>query len=218
MPLARVVPLLVGAVVLLAADAAAARWLVPEVDRPLLSAAVGARTPATDRVARLASDIGSPVAMTAVAAVVVLVLLVARRHRSAAGYAVAAAAGGELSPLLKTAVGRPRPPVLDRLVAVSGSAFPSGHALGTTVVLGLLVLVVRDELVVRRAPGGRRRLGAAALPVVAAAAVVLTVAVGSSRVWLGVHWPTDVVAGWCLGVSWVCGCALAAGLIRRRRR
>lgn len=202
----------------LAADAAAARWLAPEVDRPLLAAAVRARTPTADRVARVVSDAGSPAAMTAVAALVVLVLAVARRYRSAAGYAAAAAAGGELSPLLKTAVGRARPPVVDRLVTVSGSAFPSGHALGVTVVLGLLVLVARDELSGRRRPAARRGLGTAAWPVVSAVVVVVAVAVGSSRVWLGVHWPTDVVAGWCVGVAWVCGCALAVGVIRRRRR
>ncbi len=180
-------------------DAVAARLLPRELDRPLLTLAERARTPALDRVAVVVTDLGSPAAMTVVAAVVVAVLVARRRWVPAVGLAVAAAAGGELSPLLKAATGRARPPVAEHVVAVSGSAFPSGHALGTTVVLGLLAVVAHGRL--ESHPGRRwRRAGLVAT----AGAVVLDAAVGVSRVVLGVHWPTDVVAGWAVGVLWVC--------------
>lgn len=203
------VALAVVALGVLIADAGVAWWLPAVVDRPLLALAIRARSPAVDRVAVAVSDIGSPTVMTVVAFGVVVVLVAVRRYRVAAGYAVAAAAGGELSPLLKAATDRARPPAADRLVAVSGSAFPSGHALGATVVLGLLLVVLFRHS--HGDPGRlgdtrRRRVGGSALPAVAAAMVAA--AVGASRVLLGVHWPTDVIAGWALGVAWVSLAAL----------
>ncbi len=188
-------------------DAVAARRLPHELDRPLLTLAERARTPALDRVAVVVTDLGSPAAMTALAAVVVAVLLVRRRWVPAVGLAVAAAAGGELSPLLKAATDRTRPPVAEHLVAVSGSAFPSGHALGTTVVLGLLAVLAHSRLRATgrsEEPGDTGRRWRRARLVVGAGAVVLDAAVGVSRVVLGVHWPTDVVAGWAVGLLWVC--------------
>jgi undecaprenyl-diphosphatase len=101
--------------------------------------------------------------------------------------------------LVKDVVARPRP-TMDPLVTAQGYSFPSGHSLNSTVTYGLLALVAwrtRLRLAVRRAA--------------AVVGVVVPVLVGLSRIALGVHWPTDVLAGWLAGVAFV---ALAATLIR----
>ncbi|MGJ7880603.1 phosphatase PAP2 family protein [Streptomyces rochei] len=111
--------------------------------------------------------------------------------------------GSLLQQLLKAAVDRARPVWPDPVDSAHLAAFPSGHAMTATFVCGLLVWLVHHY----GAADGVRR---AAL----AAAVVSVAGVGVTRVWLGVHWATDVLGGWLLGALVV---ALAA-LVHRRRR
>ncbi|MEV0978858.1 phosphatase PAP2 family protein [Streptomyces sp. NPDC049915] len=99
---------------------------------------------------------------------------------------------------LKAAVDRPRPVWLDPVDSAHYAAFPSGHALTATVVCGLLVWLVR---VYGAGPALRRT----ALGV----AVVSVAGVGVTRVWLGVHWPSDVLGGWLLGAMLVAGAVAA---------
>jgi membrane-associated phospholipid phosphatase len=114
----------------------------------------------------------------------------------------AASVGVYAGLLLNHLVGRARPPYEDWWGAAGGPAFPSGHTTMATVlgVLGAWALL-------ERAPHRRRAL--------VAAAVATAAAVGLSRVWLGVHWPSDVVGGWLFGTAWALGCVLLLG--RRRR-
>ena len=98
---------------------------------------------------------------------------------------------------MKLGYGRPRPPAAEQLIPEAGFSLPSGHTMDATVVLGVLALV----LVARTAS---RRLRAA---IIAAATVTITAA-GAGRVYLGVHWATDVVTGWLLGAAWVALCAV----------
>jgi len=102
------------------------------------------------------------------------------------------------------AVGRPRPPDALHLVGAGGFAFPSGHT--TTATLGYGLIAV---LVVALFPGARRWA--------ALAVVVLAAAVGLSRVYLGVHWPTDVFGGWALGVAWLALAAVVSIAVRLQR-
>jgi undecaprenyl-diphosphatase len=134
-------------------------------------------------------------------------LFIARRRAMAALVAFSAAAALLLSHLLKEFFGRPRPEVVPHLVRVSTESFPSGHAMLSTVVyltLGaLLARVVRDR---------------AAKFYVVATAVALTALIGMSRVYLGVHYPTDVVAGWAAGLTWATCWWVIARAFRKRFR
>jgi undecaprenyl-diphosphatase len=89
---------------------------------------------------------------------------------------------------LKAAVGRARPVWPDPVDSAHYAAFPSGHAMTATVVCGLLLWLLQLY-------GAGRALRRTAL----ALAVVSVVGVGLTRVWLGVHWPSDVLGGWLLG-------------------
>jgi len=100
--------------------------------------------------------------------------------------------------LVKVLVGRPRPDI-DRLISVSHKSFPSGHSATAAATFAALVLLL-----------GRRR-GTTTRVVLAAAAAGLTALVASSRVLLGVHWVTDVLAGAALGWGWAALCSIAYG-------
>ncbi|MFF5103702.1 phosphatase PAP2 family protein [Streptomyces sp. NPDC000134] len=101
---------------------------------------------------------------------------------------------------LKAAVDRRRPVWPDPVDSAHYAAFPSGHAMTATVVCGLLVWLLRRY-------GAPRALRRAALAV----AVVSVAGVGLTRIWLGVHWPTDVLGGWLLGALVVTLAVLAHG-------
>jgi undecaprenyl-diphosphatase len=112
--------------------------------------------------------------------------------------AVGAMAGASLVfRLLKVFFDRARPPLADRLVAETNESLPSGHATMSTVVVGTIVVL---------AWAGRGVLARAAM--VAAAAAWIG-AVGATRVYLGVHWVSDVLAGWAVGAAWLALCVTA---------
>ncbi|MEU1981325.1 phosphatase PAP2 family protein [Nocardia sp. NPDC019395] len=103
--------------------------------------------------------------------------------------------------VFKHLVGRPRPPVGDRLVEVGEPAFPSGHSAGAAAVVGVLAVLFYLR--------SRHRIAARICGV---CAVLFVTSVGLSRIYLGVHWTTDVLAGWALGALLV----VLGVLIRRR--
>jgi undecaprenyl-diphosphatase len=121
-------------------------------------------------------------------------LFLAGLRRTAAWALAACLSGAVLSDLLKDFFARPRPDLVPHGAYVLTSSFPSGHAL-----LAALVYLTLAALVSRHLARRRLRLH------VMACAVVLTVLVGTSRVYLGVHWPSDVLAGWVVGAAWALG-------------
>ncbi|MGC5007963.1 phosphatase PAP2 family protein [Streptomyces sp. DT203] len=136
------------------------------------------------------------------------------RHRlaCAAGALVFLLLGQALRFGLMEAVGRPRPAVGDWGTHASGLSFPSGHATTSALMAGLLVAAIGHRARLRRA----RAAASGTSTGTAAVAVLLgcwAAAVGVSRVLLGVHWATDVVAGWLFAVAWL---GLGATLIRIR--
>ncbi|MGR3323743.1 MAG: phosphatase PAP2 family protein [Pseudooceanicola sp.] len=138
----------------------------------------------------------------------VLAFLLLRGKRATALLLVVAILGGQaLSHLAKLGFSRPRPDLVPHGVEVATASFPSGHSMMAAVTyLTLAVILARTE----------RDIRIRALRIVAAA--VLSGLVGVSRVYLGVHWPSDVLAGWSLGAAWALGVwLLARGLDRRGR-
>lgn len=151
--------------------------------------------------------LGSTTVLTLITLVVVGFLVVDRKRAAALFVLVATAGGGIASYLLKLGFERPRPDLVAHLVDVQTLSFPSGHAMGAAVTyLTLGALIVRTE--------SRRRIKAYVLAV----AMGLTLMVGLSRIYLGVHWPTDVIAGWCAGSAWALLCWFVALLLQRRGR
>jgi membrane protein DedA with SNARE-associated domain/membrane-associated phospholipid phosphatase len=151
--------------------------------------------------------LGSVVVIAPLAFLAAGYLLFGRRDWRGAVVVVAAYAGAAVwSDVVKAAVERPRPPVLLRLAAVTGSSFPSGHATQAAAFYGMVALVLTVRRSVR-------------LRVVAwSAAVVVIGAVGLSSVYLGLNWPTDVLGGYALGAMWIAVLALALLLSRPRSR
>ena len=142
------------------------------------------------------------------AVVLAAALLWVHRRRAQASVLVVAVVGGEfLAQAVKQLVGRARPDLVPHLDIVYSSSFPSGHsALSPIVYFTLAGLVAAGE--------GRR--AQKALLIGAAIAVVL--AIGVSRIYLGVHWPTDVLAGWALGAAVAVVALLAVHLLAPHRR
>ena len=140
--------------------------------------------------------LGNALTLTVVAVVAFAVLL-ARRHTAEALLVGAGALVGSAVPVtLKHIFERQRPPVADRLLDIDTYSFPSGHALSSTVVYGLIAVAAY-----RLSPWVR------AHPMMLVAAVLLPLTIGVTRVVLGVHWTTDVLAGWVIGALWVAMCS-----------
>ncbi len=169
------------------------------LDAAAAAVAVAHRTPALTALATTLDVAAGLVGLAVLAAGVAAVLIRHGRRVEAALVAGAPAVAGLLGQAAKLGYGRDRPPVSGHLVAVGGSSLPSGHTLDATIVLGVLA-VVAVSLV-------RGRLARVAILAIAGAGIAVA---GAARVYLGVHWATDVLAGWLLGAAWV---ALAAALL-----
>jgi undecaprenyl-diphosphatase len=138
------------------------------------------------------------------AASVVYLLLMRKRH---AALFVAAAVGGGilLSMLFKAGFDRPRPDLVAHLSQIYTASFPSGHSMMSAVTyltLGALLARLHKDWAIK--------------VFLLFTAIVLTLLVGVSRVYLGVHWPTDVLAGWAAGAAWAAACWLATLWFQQR--
>lgn len=133
------------------------------------------------------------------------VTLFLRKPKIAAIIAIAISGGMFLTAFLKQGYDRPRPDLVPHGVIVTSASFPSGHAMMSAVVyLTLGVLLARTQ------PSLPLRIYLISL------SVIITMLVGLSRVYLGVHWPTDVLAGWTLGAAWALIFWLVAVKVDRR--
>lgn len=149
--------------------------------------------------------LGSPTVLGLVVIVVTGYLLLHGLYRTGAFVFVASCGGWFLNFGLKLLFDRPRPSLVPHLREVSSSSFPSGHALTSAA-----VYLTLGTLLMRLATGRLAKFYCIAV------AMLATLLVGASRVFLGVHYPTDVLAGWLIGLSWALLCWIVERLLERR--
>jgi undecaprenyl-diphosphatase len=151
--------------------------------------------------------LGSLGVLTLLSLAVVGFLILQGKRRTAV-LVIAAVGGGMLvSTLTKLGFDRPRPDLVPHATQVYTASFPSGHAM-----MAAVTYLTLGALLARVQPRLRLKLYLIGL------AATLTVLVGSSRVYLGVHWPTDVLAGWTLGAAWALACWAIALWLQARGR
>jgi membrane-associated phospholipid phosphatase len=179
------------------------------LDQPVLDQALAWRSPGTDHAVTLYTDVGGPVGMPIVATLLTLLMVWRWRSRTPLVLMLIAAAGSlAMTTTGKAVIGRARPPLSQAVPPYETSpSFPSGHTLNATVITAVLVY-----LVLRRLDSARARIA------VIVAGAVFVVSMGLSRVFLGHHWLTDVVAGWALGLGWVAAVITAHRLFLTVRR
>lgn len=163
------------------------------------------RSAALTAAGKLVSDAGSTTAMGVLAVLAVAWLTWRRRWPQAGTVAAAAMGAAAMGTVMKHVLDRARPPRIDHLVMATSPSLPSGHALGSTVVLGILTAVAFGVI-----------LRPAHRAVLAMLMVAIIAAVGLSRLYLGVHWATDVLTAWFLGAAWLSVCVTALVIWARR--
>ena len=141
-----------------------------------------------------------------VTAATVIYLFLVGRPRTAVFILVAVLGATLLTVVLKLGFARPRPDLVPHAMRTASASFPSGHSSGAAAVyltLGAILASFQD----------RRRVKLFIMGL----AVVVTMLVGISRLYLGVHWPSDIIAGWALGAGWAVLCWVVAAYLRRAR-
>lgn len=149
--------------------------------------------------------LGGYVILTLLVVGVAIYLLAANKRGTALLVVGAVGSGTVLSETLKLGFARPRPDLVAHLAEVQSASFPSGHAMISAVAyltLGVLLTRAQKDRPVKI--------------VIMTFAILITLMIGLSRIYLGVHWPTDVLAGWALGAAWSALWWLAAWWLQRR--
>lgn len=179
---------------------------VLRIDQRAFALASSVRTPSATAFFTAFTLLGTPLGLGIVALAATLWL--ARRHHGLALYLVVTTVGGALlSVALKRMFARARPNLRAALRSAQGYSFPSGHAMGSAIVLGALAYVV-----VRSSLPWRARLMAVAF----LGTTVLVI--GASRVYLGVHWLSDIAAGFAAGLVWLIAATVTFEMFRRVRQ
>jgi undecaprenyl-diphosphatase len=165
------------------------------------------RSPGATTFFTVMTIIGGPVSIAAIVAIVAAILAIRRRWRWLIYLAITAGGGGLLNLELKRYFARARPDVAEMLRRANGYSFPSGHAMGSAVAFGALAYLAFRAI--RSWP---------AKTAVMAFLYTLVAAIALSRVYLGVHWISDVLAGITAGTVWVTTTTVAYETLRRIRR
>ncbi|HSO08072.1 MAG TPA: phosphatase PAP2 family protein [Pelomicrobium sp.] len=204
--------------------AAAAAWAFVELtdevlegethafDRALLLALRDAADPSDplgpawfEEMVRDFTALGSTGVLTFALLVTAGYLLLVGRRAMAVTVVLSVGAGQLVSSLLKLGFDRPRPDLVPHAMEVYTASFPSGHS-----TMAAVVYLTLGALLARTQPRARARV------YILSVAVLLTLLIGASRVYLGVHWPTDVLAGWSVGAAWAMVCWLLMLWLQRR--
>lgn len=164
-------------------------------------------TPRGTRFFETVSRLGSPTTMTWLTILASLFLLVTRRFQLAIVWLAAFGGGAALETLLKDAVQRTRPEYATHYLAIGSYSFPSGHATLSSIAMAMVVYSLSVTNYLR---GVARTIAA----IIAALWVLL---VGTSRLYLGLHYPSDVLGGLVIGGAWFLVCVLVVNVAVRRR-
>jgi membrane-associated phospholipid phosphatase len=175
------------------------------IDRTITLAVRALHAPGRDALALTITDLGDVRFLMPAALATVAVLCVKGRRVSALLFAGSVLGGWLLETVLKISFHRTRPDLWPALVTEKTASFPSGHATMTTVFFGGIVALVFHLTKNRRARAGALFAGA-----------VIVLAVGFTRIYLGAHWLTDVLAGYLVGLLWVVLCATGTEFFARR--
>jgi undecaprenyl-diphosphatase len=195
-----------GAFTDIAAALKAHNPIVQHVDSTIYAWVGRSRTPFMNALFVGITTSGSSVAMGLVVILAVIILIARRRFRWAAYLGITAAGGVLLNELLKLHFARQRPDPKGAVLGADGYSFPSGHTMGGTIVLGAL-----GYLAARSVPTWRGKSA------VLAALATTDLAIAISRLYLGVHWTSDVLAGLAAGLLWVAATTTAYELVRQYR-
>ena len=176
-------------------------WLCTEVwekeafslDRSLLLWIHQFANPQLDGAMLFITALGDPGMVITVFISTVVWLGMKRRYSDGIRFLIICAGGILINQVMKLFFAKPRPELWTRLISEHSFSFPSGHAVGSIVVYGFIAYILAKEL-----PVYRRYLYAIAS--------ILTIAIGFSRLYLGVHYPTDIIAGYGVGILWLITC------------
>ena len=196
--------------------AALAMWLFAEIanevlkketqafDQSTLLALRRLHTPLLNQVMIGVTSVGEPSVLLIVALSLGIWLLLKRRRPEAIIVGAAAIGALGLNYWIKELFRRARPPLWEHVISVTQYSFPSGHAMMSMVMYGL-----SGYLLATRFP---RWQG-----LIYSLSILLILAIGFSRLYLGVHWPTDVAAGYAAGLVWLMTCIIDLEILRQRR-
>lgn len=155
--------------------------------------------------ARDVTGLGGNAVLTGVTLAVAGFLALVRKPAAGLTVLVAVGGGTVISSILKLVFQRVRPDIVPHAAEVYTSSFPSGHAM-----LSAVTYLTIGALLAQMQPQWRVKA------YILGIAILTTLLVGVSRVYLGVHWPTDVLAGWCMGSAWALLCWLTALSLDRK--
>ena len=158
-----------------------------------------------DLVARDITSLGGTAVLVLLTVAALGYLLLVRKWSAAIFVAISIVGGTLISTALKHIFDRPRPDVVPHAVEVTSASFPSGHAM-----LAMTTFLTLGAVLAEVQPTRSSRV------YLISWAVLMALLVGASRVYLGVHWPTDVLAGWCVGSAWALLCGSVALWLQRR--
>ncbi|MBE9006190.1 phosphatase PAP2 family protein [Fortiea sp. LEGE XX443] len=175
------------------------------LDTSLLLAIQKLHTPLLDRLMVGITSLGEPPLLLLNCLAWEAMLLYRHRQAQATTFSIAAVGAMSLNYLLKELFVRARPALWDHIINVNHYSFPSGHAMVSIVIYGCMGYTLSEEF-----PQWRSQI--------LTLTVILILAIGFSRLYLGVHWPTDVIAGYAVGLVWLSACIINEYLLVENRQ